>query len=589
MKRDYDVAIIGGGPAGSTVATLLAKYNPNLKIVVLEREKFPRDHVGESQLPSISHILAEMGAWDKVEAAGFPIKIGATYRWGKTDELWDFEFLADGDLRPEPRPAKFAGQRTQTAFQVDRAEYDKILLDHARQLGCEVREQCGVRTVLREGDRVTGLVLEDGRELKARYYVDCTGHSGLLRRSMGVEIETPTSLQNVAIWDYWRNAEWAVSIGVGGTRVQVLSLSYGWIWFIPLGPDRTSIGLIVPAAYFKGQQKRPEDLYLEAIQSDPIVSRLTRNATREHNFNTTKDWSFIAQRLAGQNWFLAGESAGFADPILAAGMALTHAGARMVAYTILELDRKELEPEWLREHYSVNHRSQIRQHVRFADFWYTANGVFSDLQDYAQTIAADVGLNLSAAEAWRWLGQGGFIEHTSGTNLGGCGLLIAKEIIGAFTGEAAPYDIVGKTHFVADLEGAEKDWMAQMSAGRITRRRMYRRNGKVLPMVGLPAFLIQLLRAERSYEQLCQVPIPALDLDGQPVADPAKVQLETLKSLEALVADGWVVARTDPNFTPLPPIDLDFTAVVHANRDQPITPPNQPTITLQKQQPGGSP
>jgi len=569
MQSNFDVAIIGGGPAGSTVATLLKKYNPRLSVVVLERERFPRDHVGESQLPSISHILAEMGVWDKVEAAGFPIKIGATYRWGRTEELWDFEFIADGAFRPVDRPSKFVGQRTQTAFQVDRAIYDKILLDHARSMGCEVREETAVRTVERDDDRVTRLVLENGDAIIAKHYVDATGHAGLLRRAMGVGVTAPTSLQNVAIWDYWRNADWAVSIGVGGTRVQVLSLKHGWIWFIPLGPDRTSIGLIVPAAYLKEQGRRPADLYAEAVQSDPLVRELIRNATRESEagaVHTTKDWSFLADRLAGENWFLAGESAGFADPILAAGMALTHAGARMVAYSILELERNAMEAEWLREYYSTNHRSQIRQHVRFADFWYTANGVFSDLQAHASVIAADAGFDLTAEEAWRWLGQGGFIEHTSGTNLGGCGLLIAKEIVGAFTGEAAPYVIVGKTHFRTNLEGAEKKWMAEMGGGRITRMRMYEREGKVLPMVGLTAYLTQLLKTEKSFAELARMPVPSLALnDG--VVDPAKAQIEVLKTLDALVADGWVVARTDPNAAAFPLVNLDFSAVVHANRD----------------------
>ena len=89
----YDVAIVGGGPAGSTTAGFLRKYGQDCKVIVLEREKFPRDHVGESQLPPISRILDELGVWDKIEAANFPIKIGASYRWGKNPEIWDFEFI----------------------------------------------------------------------------------------------------------------------------------------------------------------------------------------------------------------------------------------------------------------------------------------------------------------------------------------------------------------------------------------------------------------------------------------------------------------------------------------------------------------
>src|SRR5687768_14506989 len=113
-EQEYDVAIIGGGPGGSTLGTLLRKYEPSIKVLILEREIFPRDHIGESQLPPISAVLDEMGCWDKVEAADFPIKVGATFRWGASPELWDFEFLPLADFRNEPRPGKYQGFRKQT-------------------------------------------------------------------------------------------------------------------------------------------------------------------------------------------------------------------------------------------------------------------------------------------------------------------------------------------------------------------------------------------------------------------------------------------------------------------------------------------
>src|SRR5579863_4400989 len=169
MRLEFDVAIVGGGPGGSTTAGLLKKYNPALRVGVFEREEFPRDHVGESQLPPISGVLEELGCWDKVEAANFPIKVGATYKWGKLPELWDFEFIPKEVFKDEPRPAKYVGQRRATAFQVDRAIYDKILLDHARELGADVTENSSVREVQREGDRVEYLRLADGTTVKARY------------------------------------------------------------------------------------------------------------------------------------------------------------------------------------------------------------------------------------------------------------------------------------------------------------------------------------------------------------------------------------------------------------------------------------
>ena len=269
-ELDYDVAIIGGGPAGTTVGCLLRKYAPELRVLILEREKFPREHVGESQLPPIGAVLDEMGCWDKVEAANFPIKIGATYRWGKKADLWDFDFLADVAFREEPRPGKFEGQRVQTAFQVERAVYDDILLRHAEELRCEVREETAVVKVHADGDRVTGLELKDGSQVTAKHYVDASGHGGVLRRAMGIEVTVPTRLKNIAIYDYWENAEWATEIGIGGTRVQVMSQSNGWLWFIPLGPTRTSIGFVCPAEYYKSLDENPEELYHRVVRADEL-------------------------------------------------------------------------------------------------------------------------------------------------------------------------------------------------------------------------------------------------------------------------------------------------------------------------------
>ena len=196
---DYDVAIIGGGPAGSTVGTLLKKYNPKLRVVILERERFPRDHVGESHLPVISKVLDEMGVWDKIgKRLSFRSRSGATYRWGRTSDLWDLEFIPGGQFKPEPRPARFAGQRRLTAFQVDRSVYDKILLDHAASLGCVVKEEIAVRSVRRTGDRVDGLVLDDAAEVRARYYIDASvAIRGILRRAMGCRDRVPHDPQNL--------------------------------------------------------------------------------------------------------------------------------------------------------------------------------------------------------------------------------------------------------------------------------------------------------------------------------------------------------------------------------------------------------
>ncbi len=570
MSQHFDVAIIGGGPAGSTCGTLLRKYNPNLNVVILERAKFPRDHVGESQLPYVGTVLHEMGCWDKVEACNFPIKVGATYRWGQSEELWDFEFILNGVLRPEPRPAKFEGQRKETAFQVDRAIYDQVLLEHARTMGVDVREQTGVREVLKTGDRVDGLLMDSGETIVANHYVDCSGHSGILRRAMGVEANSPTTLQNIAIWDYYQNADWAVEIGVGGTRVQVMSQGNGWLWFIPLGPTRTSIGLILPASYYKSTGKRPEELFEAAVFNDPVIAPLMKNAVSEGSLQTTKDWSFLAERLVGENWFLAGESAGFADPILAAGMSLAHAGARDAAYTILALERRDYEPEWLRYRYDETHRRLIGQHIQFADYWYTHNGVFTDLQEVTKELAKDAGLQLDPKTAWRWFGTGGFIDHNNlGTRYGGYSLIATKAISANFVGGKPHYEIVGKTHFVANREGAEKVWGASLANGKIDRHRCLARNGKILPTLGLCGWFLLTLKEPKSYLELTDLATQYFrDMRFAPDYMP-KFKRDWYEMLEAMVSDGWIDAETRPGEVCVPDPGFEVDTFIHENRDQP--------------------
>jgi len=570
MVTHCDVAIIGGGPAGSTAGSLLKKYRSALKVHIFERDRFPRDHVGESQLPLISKILDEIGVWDKVEAAGFPVKIGATYRWGRTKDLWDFEFIPDGKFEPAPRPSRYAGQRRLTAFQVDRAKYDEILLRHAERLGCVVREGCGVADVSpTEEDRVGCLRLESGEEVKARYYIDASGHSGILRRKMGVGVNSPTTLQNIAIWAYWRNAKWASTVGVGGTRVLVLSQSAGWVWFIPLGPDRTSIGLVLPVGFLKESGKKPEALYREALAADPVLRPLLSAATQEPTLQATKDWSFLAERLVGENWFLAGESAGFADPILAAGLSLAHSGAREVAYTILALMQGEFEPDWLRRQYNDNHRGHIMEHIRFADYWYSANGVFSDLKDYAQLIARDAGYEISPEQAWMWLGQGGFIDRTGSPEIGLYGLGITKEILASFGGTEPYYAIEGRSHFKLNLDGTVMTWVAEMNEGRISRIRAYERGGRFLPVVGTMGWVVRLLREKRSFMEIAA----AANRRGVEEAMSAAKFLDfwsvVVKCLEKLVTLGWVEAHTEAGAEPCPRFESDYRPTLHPNRDFP--------------------
>jgi flavin-dependent dehydrogenase len=548
-ELNCDVAIVGGGPVGSTVGTLLKKYQPNLDVAILERERFPRDHVGESLLPTLTQILAEMGVWDKVEAANFPVKLGAVYRWGREDELFHFHFLKDKNFTQTARPGRFAGQRMSTAFQVDRAVYDNILLQHAASMGCQVFQETNVKGVEKAGDRVESLyVLSSLGEdrVNARWYVDASGSQSLLRKEMGVGTQVPTQLRNIAIWDYWQNAEWAEEIGDCGTYVYVLSLGYGWIWFIPVGPSRTSIGLVTSAQYYKQCGLSTQALYDQALSEQPLIQKLLAKASSEGRLQATKDWNFIADRLTGENWFLAGDAGGFADPILAAGLTLAQTAGRRVAYSILELDRGRYEADWIKSQYDRIQRKNTANHIRFAEYWYSANGHFSDLQEYCSTIARESGLSLGPDEAFQWLGTGGFGDELDGfAQTGAFSLRAVKSFTGWFGGKSPSWAVHKSNVFELNVDDAIREHRALYQNGQIQKTAAFRRGNSVWPMVGYYKFVHDGLRKEREMLPLAERFMYEAAKSGVPQSQESA--LNCLEVLEALIAEGWVKASYDPS------------------------------------------
>ena len=583
----YDLVIVGGGPAGSTCGSFVKMYAPELRVLIVEKDVFPRDHVGESQLPLIGNVLEELGVWDRVEAANFPIKVGATYRWGKDETLWDFHFIPRGELEEAARPSRFEGQRRLTAFQVDRAIYDKILLDRAGELGCEVRAGVQVRRANCDGDSINSIVLDDGQEIAAKFFVNASGHVGVLRRSLGVGVSEPSALQNVAFWNYWRNAEWAVKIGVGGTRIQIMSLGYGWIWFIPLGPDRTSVGFVCPAGYYKSTGLRPEELYTKALFEEKRIRTLLSNASVEDGFATTKDWSFVADRLAGENWLLAGEAAGFADPILSAGLTLTHVGAREAAFTVIEILSPRTKPNrqnptWLLREYESLNRHRIHQHIRFADYWYSANAHFSDLKEFTREIAKDAGLDYDADKAWQWLGTGGFADtEDDEPGIGGYSLGAVNDILVRLS-EIKPHAEMpqsGASGFILNVEGALRTQSASFERGRVVPVDTFVRGRKRLKLRGPCGWLaLAFSRSPRVNQALNFI---ASTLPPGEAGPSSPVWNRINNAMDGMVRDGWLVPRS-VNSAPVFTIQYDLVnAFVSENQDASL-PPDQVAPSLRQ-------
>jgi len=542
QSNHYDIVIIGGGPSGTTLASLVKKYNPDLSILIIEKEKFPREHVGESQLPGVATILDEMEVWDTVEAANFPIKLGGSYTWGASNDAWDFDFYPAEEFSDEERPAKYEGQRRHTAFQVERDRYDEILLRHAENhWGVEVREETMVREILREGDRVMGFKLDSGEVITANHYVDGSGHPAILRKAMGVESKPTDGLKNVAFWDYYDNATWAVEIGIGGTRVQVRSLSYGWIWFIPLGPSRASVGLICPSDHYKESGLTPKELFLHAVKEQPEINELLKdaNSSTENNVLTTKNWSHLADRLAGENWWIIGEAGGFADPILAAGLTLAHGSARHAAYSILEIERGEIDTDWVKTYYDEKNRRNINQHIRFAKYWYAANGCFTDLQAHCQKIAKDAGLKLNPSQAWRWLAQGGFSNQSiEAAEFGAFDVGSSKKLVEIFSGKESKFSFAKFNEMNLNLANAEEITQGKLVNGRIEQVKCYKRGDSILPYTGYWKPMIDTLKEKKDLKEILSTFEAAIAQSKSSANLFPYVQV-----LEAMIADGWVIGK----------------------------------------------
>jgi halogenation protein CepH len=259
----YDVIVIGGGPAGSTAAGFLAQTGA--RVLLCEKERFPRYHIGESLLSATLPILEALGALPAIESAGFVRKPGGTFVWGRSGEPWSFFFREDPGGRPH-------------AFHVVRSQFDEILLRHAAGLGVEVREGCAVREIAHDGEArrsVVRFAAESGHEARAEasFVIDASGQSALLGRRDALREFNPF-FKNLAVFGYFENAT-ALDGAVAGN---ILSAAFadGWFWFIPLHDGTTSVGAVVDARRFADLAAGdPDGLYRRLVAAcAPIAERL---------------------------------------------------------------------------------------------------------------------------------------------------------------------------------------------------------------------------------------------------------------------------------------------------------------------------
>jgi len=330
MYDEVSVLVIGGGPGGSTAAALLAK--DGIDVLLLEREEFPRYHIGESLLPACVPTLQMSGAIDAVAAHGFQVKRGGVFRWGKDEWILDWDKMVDP-------PA--------WSWEVDRAEYDHILLRNASAQGAQVVEKATVRNVVFDGDRPVAVEwVHDGGDVRTtrfRYLIDASGRTGVLAKQH-LDIRTRHDVfQNVAIWAYWDGAGLLPGNPEGG--INVVTAPDGWWWNIPLAGNRHSVGLVTHKDDFGA--RRPgypslQDYYLDRLHGDPTMHSLVEGARFAGPVRAEQDYSYAADRFCGPGYVMVGDAACFLDPLLSTGVHLAQYSATLAAAAIATAHRGEM-------------------------------------------------------------------------------------------------------------------------------------------------------------------------------------------------------------------------------------------------------
>lgn len=334
-ERAFRVVVVGGGPAGSTAATLLAKTGHD--VLVLERQNFPRYHVGESLTPSCFSVLELSGAREKIDAHGFQPKRGGVFRWGSENWVIDWERIFGPHVR---------------SWQVDRAEFDELLLNHAQTEGAKVVQGAHVRAVRYEGERPVAVewTKKGSTETfvsECDFLIDASGRAGLLSAQHYRDRRQHEIFRNVAIWGYWRGGKTLPENPLGG--LNAISAKDGWYWAIPLADDRLSVGFVSHRDRFherRSAYSSLDEMLLDLVYENETVRSLVEPGEYMPSARVEQDYSYVAEKFCGPGYFLVGDAACFLDPLLATGVHLALYSALTSAACITSItDGKSTEEE----------------------------------------------------------------------------------------------------------------------------------------------------------------------------------------------------------------------------------------------------
>lgn len=314
MSQYYDVIVIGAGPGGSTLATLLARKN--YKVAIFEREEFPRFKIGESLLPHSMDILKESGVFDTINSGKYIKKYGASFLDYREEEPICFDF------------AKGLDSDHEYAFEVPREEFDKDLLDHARSCGVAVFQPCGVQSVDLAQNPVE-IRTKDGSAFSCRYMVDASGRSAFLGSCFQSRNKNDHFINNVAIFNHYKGVKRDLQKREGDIIIGILP-EQSWSWHIPFKGEVTSVGVVCSPQNFKNQ-KESDDLIKDLLQCHPRFVDLMESAEPLREQSIVSNYSYSSSQKIGDNWLMLGDAATFLDPVFSSGVHISLRSASMAA------------------------------------------------------------------------------------------------------------------------------------------------------------------------------------------------------------------------------------------------------------------
>lgn len=366
-----EVLVIGGGPAGSTAATLLARSG--FQVTLVERDVFPRYHIGESLLPTALDFLDMLGARHKIEQFGFTRKPGAHIEWG--NQQWDLIF---GEL---------SGNQGYS-YQVTRAEFDKMLLDHAEEEGVQVFQKTEVRELTfdpNEPARPVAAVVapRDNRAatttITFNHVIDASGRNGIMASKYLRNRYYHDVFKNIGVWGYWKNFRHFPDKKRGA--IAVVAVPYGWIWGIPLHDGTISVGIVSHKDTFTAKVTDREDVptaaarhefYMDALGQSETILNILDGAEMVGELHTETDYSYAANSFCGPGYFMAGDAACFLDPLLSTGVHLAMLAGMLSAASLSSLRAGEITEAEALEFYDTSYRYAYLRYLTFVSSFYNA-------------------------------------------------------------------------------------------------------------------------------------------------------------------------------------------------------------------------